>query len=712
MVAGRHARCSCSPPTSAPTGPARRPRRRSSEAGAEEQDPKVLRPATFWRRLYLVDAESGATREVQPEGVNVFEFGWAGGKVAAVCTDEPSESAWYDAWIGLIDIEARTVERMHTPEWQLQCPRISPGGRIAWIEGFASDRGVVTGTVNVHGVGPLAPELDITWIEFADEETLWYAGWRGAGSMYGRLGLDGAVEEIAAGECSSARGSSRGSRRTRTARASRRSSSRRTRRPRSSSSTDGEPRELTSLNAELAAQLHTADWRTYAWESFDGLEIDGLLALPRGPRERRAAAASCTSTAARRRRGRGASRRCSCRCSLQDGYAVFLPNPRGSSGRGQEFARANLGDMGGGDFKDILAGIDALVADGIVDDARVAITGGSYGGFMSSWAVTQTDRFAAAIPFAVVTDWTSFHYTTNIGQFDALFLQGDPTDPDGPYPKWSPVFHAQKCKTPTLIIHGEEDLCTPLPQATEFYNALVEAGCEVELVDLSARGPRLDGARAPDRRVEPHARLARAAREGAARERRAAGPHPVLRPLRRAPERRRSGGADSRGVRGADRRRRDRDRRRRRVRRAPRRRPRLREEDARALSGSRGRDAASAPTSVGVAGPYELARTPDGSRGRYRASLLRRRRSQSDPRRRAADRRLRDPARARSTPRARRLPSPAPEPTRRLVRILDDAVGRGGKPRRNAAILQYVRDAAAGAGDAVPASEGSRPVRG
>jgi dipeptidyl aminopeptidase/acylaminoacyl peptidase len=174
--------------------------------------------------------------------------------------------------------------------------------------------------------------------------------------------------------------------------------------------------------------------------------------------------------------------------ALEEGYAVFLPNPRGSSGRGQEFARANLGDMGGGDFKDILAGIDALAADGTVDDARVAITGGSYGGFMASWAVTQTDRFAAAIPFAVVTDWTSFHYTTNIGQFDALFLQGDPTDPNGPYPKWSPVFHAQKSKTPTLILHGEEDLCTPLPQATEFYNALVEAGCEVELVVYPREG--------------------------------------------------------------------------------------------------------------------------------------------------------------------------------------------------------------------------------
>jgi dipeptidyl aminopeptidase/acylaminoacyl peptidase len=171
-----------------------------------------------------------------------------------------------------------------------------------------------------------------------------------------------------------------------------------------------------------------------------------------------------------------------------EGYATFLPNPRGSVGRGPEFAEANLGDMGGGDLQDILTGVDALVAEGIADDARVAIMGGSYGGFMSSWAVTQTNRFAAAVPFAVVTDWVSFHATTNIGQFDRLFLQAEPYDEEGEYTQRSPVYHAAKCKTPTLIIHGEDDLCTPVSQAYELYNALVEAGCETELVVYPREG--------------------------------------------------------------------------------------------------------------------------------------------------------------------------------------------------------------------------------
>jgi dipeptidyl aminopeptidase/acylaminoacyl peptidase len=170
------------------------------EAGAGQQDPKVFRPAQFWRRLWLVDAASGETHDVTPERVNVFELGWAGGKAVAVCTDDPSESAWYDAWLGLIDLEAGSVERVHTPKWQLQAPRISPGGRVAFVEGFCSDRGIVTGTVHVLGDGPIAPELHATWIDFADEDTLWVAGWRGAGSFAGQLSLDGKYEELTAGD--------------------------------------------------------------------------------------------------------------------------------------------------------------------------------------------------------------------------------------------------------------------------------------------------------------------------------------------------------------------------------------------------------------------------------------------------------------------------------------------------------------------------------
>jgi dipeptidyl aminopeptidase/acylaminoacyl peptidase len=455
------------------------------EADAPEEDPVVVRPAQHWRRLYRVDARTGEFQEVSPPGVNVFEFDWAGREAVAVCTDDPSESAWYDAWIGVLDLSLRSADRVHDPEWQLQCPRISPGGRIAWIEGFASDRAVVTGTVNVHGVGPLAPELDVTWIQWADDETLWYAGSRRSASHFGQLRLDGTYDEVYAGDTlvghrHQQRISLGGGRVCAVFETPEQP-------PEVVDFTDGTPEPLTSLNDELRDVATEADVSDYTWTSFDGLEIQGLLFLPRdaangplplvvyvhgGP----------TSTWSRQ------FPMLHWLLLVQAGYAVFLPNPRGSSGRGQDFALANLGDMGGGDLRDILAGVDALVHDGVAAAGKVAIMGGSYGGFMSSWAVTQTNRFAAAVPFAVVTNWLSFHNTTNIGQFDKLFLQADPYDPKGEYTARSPVYHAQKCTTPTLIIHGEVDLCTPLPQATEFYNALVEAGCRTELVIYPREG--------------------------------------------------------------------------------------------------------------------------------------------------------------------------------------------------------------------------------
>ena len=459
------------------------------ESGADPQDPKVTRPAQFWRRLWLVDASTGETRDVTPENVNVFEFGWAGGQVAAVCTDEPSESAWYEAWVGLIDLEARSVERVHEPKWQLQAPRISAGGRVAWIEGFSSDRGVATGAVHVLGEGVVAPKLHATWIDFADEDSLWVAGWRDNGSFPGRLSLDASYEELAGGEATfgpryapALAVSADGSR----AAAAYESADEP---PEVVLWENGERRTLTSLNAEIAPKVASVEWRVHRWTSFDGLEIEGLLGLPRDRAEGplplvvdvHGGPTGCWSWGFAPAYGfpnlvAGA------------GYGILLPNVRGSTGRGPEFAEANLGDMGGGDLQDILTGIDSLAGEGIVDEKRVAITGGSYGGFMACWAPTQTDRFAAAMPMAVVTDWVSFHYTTNIGQFDKLFLQAEPSDPEGDYTQRSPVYHAAKCKTPTLILHGEDDLCTPLPQAVEFYKALVEAGCETELVVYPREG--------------------------------------------------------------------------------------------------------------------------------------------------------------------------------------------------------------------------------
>jgi dipeptidyl aminopeptidase/acylaminoacyl peptidase len=463
-----------------------------SETGSEEEDPQVSRPLQAWRRLYLVDAETGETAVASPEGLNVFEFDWDGRKTVAVCSDEPSESAWYGAYLALLDVDARAAERLHQPEWQIEHACLSgDGGAVCFVEGFCSDRGVLAGDVKVLDLSTretreLPTGCDVSYLQRAGDREFWFAGWRGMGSVCGRLALEGDGVEVWSGSATI------GSRVQ----------------PRITVGGDviatvldapgappdvavlenGDWRRLTSINPDAPDPDEVCTWEPWSWKASDGLEIEGLLCRPRETSEPFPLVVVV----------HGGPTGCYSHCwtpfgatgtlLAQEGYGVFLPNPRGSAGRGQDFARANLGDMGGGDLADILAGVDSLVETGIVDTGRVGITGGSYGGFMSAWAITQTDRFACSIPLAAVTDWRSFHHTTNIGRFDELFLDADPFEVGGEYDTRSPVVQAKRCQTPTLLIHGREDLCVPVSQAQEMYQALVEAGCEAELVVYPREG--------------------------------------------------------------------------------------------------------------------------------------------------------------------------------------------------------------------------------
>ncbi|MEV6643890.1 prolyl oligopeptidase family serine peptidase [Amycolatopsis sp. NPDC051371] len=144
------------------------------------------------------------------------------------------------------------------------------------------------------------------------------------------------------------------------------------------------------------------------------------------------------------------------------GFAVFLPNPRGGLGHGHAFAASVAGDVGGAEFTDVLAGIDLLVKDGIADETRLGIGGGSHGGFFTAWAVTQTDRFAAAVVLAGVIDWPMLAATGEHSRFEAA-LGGAEN---------SPITHAHRIRTPVLILHGEEDTNVPLSQAELLHRAL------------------------------------------------------------------------------------------------------------------------------------------------------------------------------------------------------------------------------------------------
>ena len=170
------------------------------------------------------------------------------------------------------------------------------------------------------------------------------------------------------------------------------------------------------------------------------------------------------------------------------GYASFFPNFRGSSNYGYEFASANVGDLGGGDYADIMSGVDSLIERGIADPGRLAIKGYSYGGYMSGWIVGHTDRFKAAVFGAGLSNAISYYSQADI-QFSRETLHlGTPWRNNQNMIERSPVFYLQNAKTPSLIFHGEKDERVPLPQSLETYMGLKKAGVSTQLIIYPREG--------------------------------------------------------------------------------------------------------------------------------------------------------------------------------------------------------------------------------
>ncbi len=155
------------------------------------------------------------------------------------------------------------------------------------------------------------------------------------------------------------------------------------------------------------------------------------------------------------------------------GYHVLYVNPRGSSGYGTEFQWAVIGDWGGRDFGDIMAAVDLVSERGDVSEKGLGITGWSYGGFMTNWAITQTDRFTAAVSGASVSNQRSMFGTSDVGHdFVSFSLDALPFEDDGAMRRHSPIRHVERVDTPVLFIHGEGDLRCPIGQAEEMYVSL------------------------------------------------------------------------------------------------------------------------------------------------------------------------------------------------------------------------------------------------
>jgi dipeptidyl aminopeptidase/acylaminoacyl peptidase len=249
----------------------------------------------------------------------------------------------------------------------------------------------------------------------------------------------------------------------------------------------GETR-LTVTNPNLD-EIALGQTDVLSWNAPDGTPIEGLLIKPVGyqPGKRYPAVLLVHGGPhARWTAGLGSLR--TAQIYAANGYAVLLPNPRGSTGYGTKFMQANNGDWGGKDFGDLMAGVDAMIARGIADAERLAVAGGSYGGFMTFWAITQTNRFKAAIGHAGISDWYSFYGQSDIPGLMEYGFTGYPWTSSEVYRKFSPMSYVDRVRTPILITHGEQDRRVPVAQAEQYFRALKERAVPVKFVRYPREG--------------------------------------------------------------------------------------------------------------------------------------------------------------------------------------------------------------------------------
>jgi len=259
------------------------------------------------------------------------------------------------------------------------------------------------------------------------------------------------------------------------------------------------PARLTDINPQLEG-IELGPMEVIRWKSPDGTEVEGILLKPVGFEPgRRVPLLTYVHGGPSGKFAYAFSPQIGGGSPIQGetyplqvlaghGAAVLMPNPRGSYGYGEKFRMANVGDWGGRDFQDIMSGIDALIERGIADPERLGIMGRSYGGYMTAWSITQTTRFKAASLGAGMCNLVSFFGQTNIPGYMEYYFGEDIWKFGDLYRERSPLTHARRVRTPTLITHGEKDPRVPLPQAREYYHAMKRAGVPVEFVIFPRQG--------------------------------------------------------------------------------------------------------------------------------------------------------------------------------------------------------------------------------
>ncbi|MDC8759452.1 S9 family peptidase [Janthinobacterium fluminis] len=458
------------------------------------------------QRIAVAAADGGALRLVSPDDTYIYEYNWTpdGRGFVATGAKGNGDNNWWVAKLLHVDAASGALRVVAAPATQMNLPTVSPDGRsVAFIGGLMSDFGSIGGDVytvalaggtprnitpgfagTVNGLAWRGPQLLATALVGSDmaalaldpaggpARTLWSAP-VGSSAADGRLSFsaDGtmaaAAQEdyrraahIVAGRLPQLRPISRDN--------------------------EGFGPQVSVRNINWRSDEHRVQgWLLGPLEVEAGKTYPMVVIVHGGP----AAAASPRYV------GPGEQANPLVRELTAQGYFVFMPNPRGSYGQGQAFTRANVRDFGGGDLRDILAGIDAVAKVAPVDPQRLGLMGHSYGGFMTMWGVTHSQRFKAAVAGAGIANWISYYGQNGIDQWMIPFFGASAYDDPAIYRAASPIESIKAAKTPTLVYVGERDVECPPAQSMEFWRGLRAMGVPSSLVIYDGEGHAL---RKPD----------------------------------------------------------------------------------------------------------------------------------------------------------------------------------------------------------------------
>jgi dipeptidyl aminopeptidase/acylaminoacyl peptidase len=454
----------------------------------------VIQSKVYEQRLTTVDLASGKVQMLSSADMYVYEYDWSpdGKQFVTIAAPGEGDNNWYIAQICLLPASGGALKSIYKPPLQIAVPRWSPdGAHIAFIGGLMSDEGATGGDIFVipaaggeaRNVTPQIPASP-SWLAWQSPERILFTERIDGDSGIATVDLSsGNISQLwKSGETITTGGwgeldISVSADRAKSA-VIRHSAAMP---PEIWAGTTGQWKQITSVNEGVRP-----DWgevKSLHWTN-DGMKVQGWLTYPRNydPHKRYPMVVVAHGGPAAATGSAWPGTFFNLYLLSNHDYFVFMPNPRGSYGQGEAFTRANVKDFGYGDLRDILAGMDEIVKTLPVDNDGIGITGWSYGGYMTMWAITQTNRFHAAVSGAGLSNFQSYYGENDIDQWMIPYFGASVYDDPAVYARSSPMTFIKKVKTPTLILVGDRDGEVPAPQSREYWHALKALGVPTEFV--------------------------------------------------------------------------------------------------------------------------------------------------------------------------------------------------------------------------------------